>query len=183
MGSGKEHETGGKGAGHIFWKNDIAQGHNINQLKSNGFRMTDKSNSTKPWSSVCKLNDTHRNAKRVPGHGEKTKEWVVPQLLEWSAHSLAYEITQLRKTNHTIFHGPNTHPLRWPTPCGLCFSLKLNKSTSYLPLCLPLNFLQWDIKSLSLIRSWSQATWVLTRLKSWERGAEGWEGKAVRKMC
>ena len=26
-GSGKEHETGQKGAGHNFWKNDIAQGH------------------------------------------------------------------------------------------------------------------------------------------------------------
>ena len=36
----EEHETGGKGAGLNFWKNDIAQGHNINQLKSNGSKMT-----------------------------------------------------------------------------------------------------------------------------------------------
>ena len=32
--------TGGKGAGHNFWKNDRAQGHNINQLKGNGSKMT-----------------------------------------------------------------------------------------------------------------------------------------------
>ena len=40
MGLRKEHETGGKGTGHNFWKNDIAQGHNINRLKSNGSKMT-----------------------------------------------------------------------------------------------------------------------------------------------
>ena len=34
--------TGGKGAGHNFWKNDIAQGHNKNQLESNKTKMTDK---------------------------------------------------------------------------------------------------------------------------------------------
>ena len=39
-GSGKEHKTGGKGAGPNFWKNDKAQGHNINQLKSDGSKMT-----------------------------------------------------------------------------------------------------------------------------------------------
>ena len=145
--------TGGKGAGHNFWKNDIAQRHNINQLKSNGSRMTDKSNSTKPWSSVCKLNDTPRGARTVPRHCQKTEEWVFPQLLGWSPHSLAYEITQLEKTNHTTFHGLCTCTLQWATPCGVCFSLNPHKSTSYLSLCLSLNFLQWDIKSLSFIRS------------------------------
>ena len=30
-------------------------------------------------------------------------------------HSLAYEITQLVKTNHITFHGHCTHPLWWPT--------------------------------------------------------------------
>ena len=101
--------------------------------------MADKSNSTKPWSSVCKLNDTPRGAMTFPRHYQKTKEWVVPQLLEWSSHSLANEITQFTKTNHTI-HGRHIHPLRWHTVCGLCFSLNLNKSTSYLSLCLSLNF-------------------------------------------
>ena len=36
-------ETGRKGAGHNFWKNDVAQGHNINWLESNGSQMADKS--------------------------------------------------------------------------------------------------------------------------------------------
>ena len=34
--------TGGKGAGHNFGKNDIAQGRSINQLESNGTKMADK---------------------------------------------------------------------------------------------------------------------------------------------
>ena len=42
MGLRKEHETGGKGAEHNFWKNDIEQGHNINWLKSNGSKMTNQ---------------------------------------------------------------------------------------------------------------------------------------------
>ena len=45
-------ETGGKGAGHNLWKNDIAQGHNIKWLERNGSKMADKSTSTRPWSSV-----------------------------------------------------------------------------------------------------------------------------------
>ena len=60
------------------------------------------------------------------------EEWVVPQLLEWFSHSLAYEITQHAKTNHTTFHGLSTHPLWWPIPCRMCFSLNPSKSTSYL---------------------------------------------------
>ena len=36
-------------------------------------------------------------------------------------------------------------------------------------------------QSLSFIRSWSQSSWVLPRLKSRERGAEGREEKAVGK--
>ena len=42
MGLRKEHEIGGKGAGHNFWKNDIAQGHSINWLKSNGSKVTNQ---------------------------------------------------------------------------------------------------------------------------------------------
>ena len=41
-GAQEEHETGGKEAGHNFWKNDIAQGYNIDQLKSNGSKMTNQ---------------------------------------------------------------------------------------------------------------------------------------------
>ena len=59
--------------------------------------MADKSNSTKSRSSAFKLNDTPRGAMKVPKHYQKTMEWVVPQLLEWSSHSLAYEFTQLTK--------------------------------------------------------------------------------------
>ena len=71
---------------------------------------------------------------------QKTEELVVPQLLEWSSHSLAYEVTQLAKTSHTTFPGHHTHPLPWPTYFGVCFSLNLNKSTFHLSLCLSLNF-------------------------------------------
>ena len=120
-------------------------------------KMTDKSNSTKPWFSTCKLNDTHRGDRIVPGCYQKTKEWLVPQLLEWSSHSLAYEITQLSKTNHTTFPGHCT--LWWLMPCGVCFSLNLNKSTSYLSLCLSLNSFCNDIKNPNFIRSWNQALW------------------------
>ena len=33
------------------------------------------SNSTKPWSSICKLNDTPRGARTVPRHCQKTEKW------------------------------------------------------------------------------------------------------------
>ena len=131
-GAQEEYETGGKGAGHNFWENDIAQGHNTNWSKPNGSKMADKPNLTKPWSSICKPNDT------VARPYQKTKEWVVPRLLEWPSCSLTYEITQLTKTNHT-FLGCLIHPPWWHTLCGLYFSLNLNKSTSYLSLCLSLN--------------------------------------------
>ena len=38
-------------------------------------------------------------------------------------------------------------------------------------------------QSLIFIRSWSQASWVLARFKSQERGAEEQEEKAVEKTC
>ena len=43
--------TGRKGAGHNFWKYDIVQGHNINQLESNGSKMVDKSTLRDPQSA------------------------------------------------------------------------------------------------------------------------------------
>ena len=57
--------TGGKGAGHNFWKNDVTQGHNINWLEPNGTKMADK---TRPRSSISKWNDTPRGATTVPRH-------------------------------------------------------------------------------------------------------------------
>ena len=52
------------------------------------------------------------------------------------------------------------------TVCVVCFSLYLNKSTSYLSLCLSEFFLRWDIKNLSFIRSWNQVPWVLAGFES-----------------
>ena len=70
-----------RGQGATF-ERMTARVHNINQLKSNGFKMADNSNSTKSWSSAFKLNDTPRGAMKVPKHYRKTKGRVVPQLLE-----------------------------------------------------------------------------------------------------
>ena len=117
----------------------------------------------------------------VPRNYQKTEESVVPQLLIWSSHSLAYEITQLAKTNipHSmgctlLCDGP--HPVE-------CASLWI---WTNLPLTY-CRFSHWIFamrhQSLSFIRSWSQASWVLARLKSWKWGAEGRKGKAVGKMC
>ena len=47
-------------------------------------------------------------------------------------------ITQPIKTNHTKFCH-HICPLQCPSLCGVCFSLYLNKSNSYPPLCLSLN--------------------------------------------
>ena len=63
--SNKQTVTGGKGAGHNFGKNDIAQGHSIIPLESNGTKMADK---TRPWSSISKWNDTPRGAMTVLKH-------------------------------------------------------------------------------------------------------------------
>ena len=71
-----------EGRGQGTFERMTARVHNINQLKSNGFKMADKSNSTKSWSSAFKLNDTPRGAMKVPKHYRKTKGRVVPQLLE-----------------------------------------------------------------------------------------------------
>ena len=60
-----------EGAEHNFWKNGIAQGHNLNWLKSNGTETADK---TRPWSWIGKWNDCW-----------KTKEWVMAQIQEISA--------------------------------------------------------------------------------------------------
>ena len=88
--------------------------------------------------------------------------------LPFPSCSLAYEITQPIKTNHATFLG-RTRPLRWPTHCGVCSSLNLNKSTSYLSLCLSLNSFCDETSRASLIPEtryrgfWlglSPSTWV-----------------------
>ena len=84
-------------------------------------------------------------------HYQNTKEWVVPQLLKWSSHSLAYEFTQLTKTNHT-FHGWHVSGLWWHTLWTVLLSEF--KQICLLPITVsfPEFFLQWNIKNLSFIR-------------------------------
>ena len=79
--------TGKKWAGHNFWKEDIAQGHIINRLESNGSKMADKSIFLRPWSSISRLNDTPRGTMTFPRHYQKTKKWTVPHFLEISIPS------------------------------------------------------------------------------------------------
>ena len=63
--------------------------------------------------------------------------WLICQ--SFTIDSLAYEITQPRKTNHTAFPH-HSCPLWWPTHCGVCFTLYLPKSIPYLSLCFSLNY-------------------------------------------
>ena len=92
---------------------------------------------------------------------------VLPLVSIWN-HPVGVGVGELATPHPWPLHSP----LGWPTPCGVCFSLNLNKCTSYLSLCLSLNF--WN--ETCFIRSWSQAAWVLAGLKSQERRAEGWTG-------
>ena len=130
----------------------------------------DKSNSTKPWSQICKLNEVPRGDRRVPSHYQKTEEWVVSQWLGWSSHSLAYEFTQLTKTSHTILHGTLLCDGPYPVECASLW-IWTNPPLTYH--CVSYQIFAMRHESLSFIRSWSQAPWVLAGLKSWERGAEG----------
>ena len=75
----------------------------------------------------------------------------------------------VHKSYHTTFWGC-THPLWWPTLC-LWSVFSLNKSTSYLSLCLSLNSLQWDIKNLSFIKSWNRVCDL-----SWKTVSFDWDG-------
>ena len=74
----------------------------------------------------------------VPRHCQKTNEWMIPQLLEWSSHALAYEISQLTKTNHTTFHG---HPYTFcdGTYSVDCASLWIRKNPPLIYCCVSLN--------------------------------------------
>ena len=119
--------AGGKRAGHNFWKNEMAQGHNINcinWLESMGPRWQRRRDLDPQLASEWLTQRCHA----VPRHCQKTKEWVVAQFLEIStpspkqmkqpSHWLAYEITQPIKTNHTT-----TRPLWWPKQSVECASL------------------------------------------------------------
>ena len=106
-----------------------------------------------------------RGARTVPSHCQKTEEWVVPQLLGWSFHLLAYEFTQLTKPNHTKFHGGCTLLCDGPHPVG-CASLWILTNPPLTYRCVSHWISAMRHQSLSFIRSWSQAPWVLARLKS-----------------
>ena len=79
-----------------------------------------------------------------------------PKQLAYYSHTLVYEITQSMKTNHPICgglwpsemaHTPSVESVSpratlafWDTPHSVCgMRVSLNKSTSYLSLCLSLN--------------------------------------------
>ena len=70
------------------------------------------------------------------GIKSKSPALQADSLLSEPPEKPAYEITQPLKTNNIRFQGAS-YLLRGPTLCGVCFSL--NKSTSYLSLCLSLN--------------------------------------------
>ena len=132
--------------------------------------MADKSNSTRPRSLICKLNDTPRGSKTIARHYQKTKDCVVPQLLEWSFLPLI-----------SIWNYPGHKKLTTPhlmaSELCLCKTVQTlrnvllseSKQIYLLPIAVSLTeffFLQWDTKNLCFIRSWDQAVWVLAGLKS-----------------
>ena len=125
-------KIGGKGTGHNFWKNDIDQGYKINQLESNGSKMEDKSTSTRPSSSISKLNDTPRapwlfqgtvkrpRSARWPNSWKsppfpKTVEIVLPITIKWNSVQFS-SVTQSCLTlcdpmNHSMPGLPVHHQL------------------------------------------------------------------------
>ena len=93
----------------------------------------------------------------------------------------AYEKNQYISPLKNLQWG-STLPPQWPTLCGVCFSLNLNKFTSYLSLCLSLNSLcDENIKNLSFIWYWNQDRPLKTHdawIRSPEKNEE--ERKGVR---
>ena len=122
--------TGGKVAGHNFSKNDIPQGHNINKWELNWTRWqarldldpqsaSEMTHPRCPDSSKAVLKDQGVGAGPNPGHPRpfpKIVGIILPLIS--MCNSPAYK-------NNSV--------------CGVCFSLNLNKFTSYLSLCLSLN--------------------------------------------
>ena len=133
-----------EGGRHNFWKNDIVQGHNINQLESNGSRMADKSTSTRPWSSIYAHHNTSASQWHTQGRHDSSKAnhqrpkagtGPIPRTLcPFPKRAgiilplvIVYEIIQWIKANHITFWC-HTHPLQQPTLCGVCFSLNISTS-------------------------------------------------------
>ena len=100
----------------------------------------------------CQFQGWPSKTKKVDGVPVPGNRHPFPKTVGIILLSLACEVTQPLKANHTTFWDP-TRPLpqptlfvcgvccpqgyscllRWPRLCGVCFSL--NKSTSYLSLC------------------------------------------------
>ena len=125
---------------------------------------------------------TPRSGRTTPRHCQKMEEWMVPQCLGWSSHSLTYEFTPKAKPSHTAFHVETFALCNSPHPAE-CVSLWiLTNPISYLSLCISLNFCN-ETSEPELHYVLKPGTMGFGRgLKSWER-AEGWEGKAVGKTC
>ena len=121
---------------------------------------------------------THSGGRKVPRHCHKSEEWVVPQWLGWSSHSLAYKSTQLSKTSHTTFHGLSACPLQWPTPYGPhpaeSASLWILTNSPLMYRCVSNWIFSVRHQNLSFIRSWSQAQ--VPGERRWKMG-----GKSSRK--
>ena len=102
--------TGGKGAGHNFWKKDIAQGHNINWLESNGTKMADK---TWSWSSISKWNDTPRGAMTVPLQAPVIAATHFNKSITWNPEFYTSVANNL--TNSNWFNTLQDEYLQWQT--------------------------------------------------------------------
>ena len=100
-----------------------------------------------------------------------------PQIVGIILPLIAYEITQPIKTNHAIFQGCSCL-LRWPMLC--MWSVLLSKETHFLniTLALPEFFLQWDIKNLSLVKSWNHMCNL-----SWKSMGFGWVQVSIWVTC
>ena len=112
---------------------------NINQIKSVGSKMTSQIQVNLNPQSVSQK--THPEvAGQLQGTVKRQRSGWFPNGWDDPPNSLAYEFTLLTKPSQASFYGLSPCPLQMPIPCRVCFSLNPNKSTSYLSLCLSLNF-------------------------------------------
>ena len=95
-GDGAGFVTGEKRAGHKFWKNDIAQGHNINRLKSDESKMADKSLNLN-WQAKW---DT-RGATTAP----KVRVKVVPNSLWSMDYTIEFSWLEFWSGSHSLLQG------------------------------------------------------------------------------